>query len=320
MARRPVIRPFRPEDAAGVAAVLLEVGHDGLVTAQGVRHYVESLPGRAEARFWVAIEDDEIVGWAPVRRKWSSDPNVVRVRAAVSVEARGRGTGSELWRLAEEYALSLRPRQLQSYVADDDAASRDFLERRGFRPARQTIISMLEVASCPAPAVPQDVTVYSVRGFPAGEHALFDLYWTTEEDLPADQPHGRLSFEEWRYETLEHPDLSRDGSFVALVDGVPVSFSFLQVDPARGTAWNEMTGTLPAYRGRGLARLVKSFSIRWAAENGLSRIFTGNDHENAPMLAVNRALGYVPVKTFTDYVRAGREGTTANTPSSMTRT
>jgi len=58
-----------------------------------------------------------------------------------------------------------------------------------------------------------------------------------------------------------------------------------------------MTGTIPAHRGRGLAKLVKSVALRRAAQAGVSGAFTSNDDENGPMLAVNNWLGYRRVQT-----------------------
>jgi hypothetical protein len=39
---------------------------------------------------------------------------------------------------------------------------------------------------------------------------------------------------------------------------------------------------------------VKLASIQWAAANGITMMATNNDETNAPMLAINRRLGYVP--------------------------
>jgi RimJ/RimL family protein N-acetyltransferase len=72
-----------------------------------------------------------------------------------------------------------------------------------------------------------------------------------------------------------------------------VSLSWLLVDHERRRAENEWTATLPELRGRGLARLAKSATIRWAADRGLTEILTGNDPDNVPMRELNRRLGYV---------------------------
>jgi RimJ/RimL family protein N-acetyltransferase len=75
------------------------------------------------------------------------------------------------------------------------------------------------------------------------------------------------------------------------------------VDWEGRAAYNEMTGTLRDYRGRGLAFAAKLETVRWAAGKGLARILTGNDTRNAPMLAINDRLGYRPTIEVVEYVR-----------------
>ena len=101
------------------------------------------------------------------------------------------------------------------------------------------------------------------------------------------------------------PTLDHDGSFVVELDGRPAAFAWLVVDRGRRLAANEMTGTRPELRGRGLASTAKLATIRWAAENGISRIYTSNHEENAPMVAINRKLGYRVVAEIVDYERTG---------------
>jgi GNAT superfamily N-acetyltransferase len=68
----------------------------------------------------------------------------------------------------------------------------------------------------------------------------------------------------------------------------------LTFDSETGRAHNMFTGTLRAYRGRGLGLAVKLASIHWAAAHGATMMATHNDETNAPMLAINRRLGYAP--------------------------
>ena len=74
-----------------------------------------------------------------------------------------------------------------------------------------------------------------------------------------------------------------------------------------------MTGTRRAYRGRGLALAVKLASIEWAAANGITRMLTFNDATNAPMLAVNRRLGYEPIGRRVEWLKELAE--TASSPA-----
>lgn len=72
-------------------------------------------------------------------------------------------------------------------------------------------------------------------------------------------------------------------------------------DAAGLIALIHLTGTLREFRRRGLARLVKLATIRWAAEHGITAIYTGNDTENAPMLALNDSLGFHPTIVYQDF-------------------
>jgi GNAT superfamily N-acetyltransferase len=94
-----------------------------------------------------------------------------------------------------------------------------------------------------------------------------------------------------------------EGSAIVLSGDLPVALAFLEVDEPANIAANEMTGTLPEFRRRGLARLAKVATIRWAAEHGIAAIQTGNSHENPGILALNARLGYRPVATETHYLR-----------------
>jgi GNAT superfamily N-acetyltransferase len=109
-----------------------------------------------------------------------------------------------------------------------------------------------------------------------------------EVDLPDD-------LVEWKWDELGHPNLSLEGSFAVLDGEQPVSLGFLTVDPERRIAYNLLTATLPGYRRRGLALLVKLATARWAAANGIERLLTENDRENIPMLELNDSLGYRPL-------------------------
>jgi hypothetical protein len=48
---------------------------------------------------------------------------------------------------------------------------------------------------------------------------------------------------------------------------------------------------------------VKLASIDWAARNGIVQLATRNDETNAPMLAINRRLGYRPAARRVEYLR-----------------
>lgn len=87
-------------------------------------------------------------------------------------------------------------------------------------------------------------------------------------------------------------------------DGSVVGFSELVV-PGDGLGDGQHYGTavLPEHRGRGLGRWMKAESIRRARAHrpGLAGLLTDTADSNAPMLAVNDALGYVPTHKAVEY-------------------
>ena len=48
---------------------------------------------------------------------------------------------------------------------------------------------------------------------------------------------------------------------------------------------------------------MKLASIEWAAAHGVVMMSTSNDETNAPMLAINRRLGYKPAGRRVEYVK-----------------
>lgn len=62
------------------------------------------------------------------------------------------------------------------------------------------------------------------------------------------------------------------------------------------------TAVAPAHRGRRLGMLMKASMLRWlmAAEPRVRRINTFNAASNVHMIAVNEALGFIPVERWTN--------------------
>jgi len=305
-----MIRDFEPGDAAGVSAALHEEEPPHPVTAEGVLHWRDAQPERARARLWVAEGDGRIVGWAEVRLRWTTSvPDVGDVWGYVVPSMRGRGLGTALYGEASRYLIEAGAKVLESWTYTEAGAG--LLEARGFRATGKEQVSVLEPALADLTMLQGLEAEKAAEGFrlvPLGEvldrvEALHRVYAAASADVPEYFREDDIRLEEWRRETLEHPQLSLQGSFVILAREQPVALAFLEVDEPARIAANEMTGTLHEFRRRGLARLAKLATIRWAAENDIAAMQTGNAHENAAMLALNAGLGYRPVQTETHYLR-----------------
>jgi RimJ/RimL family protein N-acetyltransferase len=100
---------------------------------------------------------------------------------------------------------------------------------------------------------------------------------------------------------MQPPLFPHEGIFIAL-DGSAheewIGMSGMSIHHWGDFAFNEMTGVLPTYTGRGIAQALKLLSTQFAQQQGVSIVRTINDVGNAPMLAVNQKLGYMPQGGF----------------------
>jgi GNAT superfamily N-acetyltransferase len=305
-----MIRDFEPADAAAVSAALHEEKPPHPVTPEGVLHWRDGQPERARARLWVAEEAGHIVGWGEARIRWTTRvQDVGDVWAYVVPSERGRGIGAALYAETERYVVGLGARILESWTYTP--AGETLLQHRGFRATGTEQVSILDPARADLSALPPLEERKAREGFllaPLGDvrdrvEELHRVYAAASEDVPEYFREDDIRLDEWRHETLDHPQLSMEGSAIVLFGELPVALAFVEADEPANVAANEMTGTLPEFRRRGLARLAKLATIRWAAAQGVAAMQTGNSHENPGILALNASLGYRPVATETHYLR-----------------
>ena len=117
-------------------------------------------------------------------------------------------------------------------------------------------------------------------------------------DIPSTTPIDVGSLEAFTARDVERVEIPKDAFFVAVDDvtGSVVGYASLIYDAAStSVAYHDMTAVRRGYRGRGIATALKRATIAWAVEHGLEALDTGNDTENAPMRAVDLALGYQPM-------------------------
>jgi hypothetical protein len=74
-----------------------------------------------------------------------------------------------------------------------------------------------------------------------------------------------------------------------------VGMAPISVYPEERIAYNLHTGVLPAYRERKLATSLKVLGALYARQNGAERLITNSNLRNAPILAINRKMGYKPL-------------------------
>jgi len=294
-----LIRDATPEDADAVAAIAAEANPLIVVTPEGWLHRRRTMPERARRRPLVAELDGMVVGRGDAGlNPHTTTPGAAHGGVDVLSTHRRRGIGTALVQHLESHLRDIGATTWTT-MFDEDAEAVSFARRHGFVEERVAITSAVDPRTVDPP--PRAIEVVPVSAI--GPEATYAVDMAAAADEPLADPPAPYSLQEWRDEVWDYPPFTADGSFAALVDGAPASIALLFVDPALGRVWNAFAATRPESRGRGLALAAKQAALRWAAAQGYTRVCTGNDATNAPMLAINRRLGYEPTGRVLTYRR-----------------
>ncbi|GHJ45600.1 N-acetyltransferase [Catellatospora sp. TT07R-123] len=220
----------------------------------------------------------------------TSVPNTGALTLVADPAFRGRGAGSALHSRLEAHLRDIGATRVHAW-GNDDEATLAFAAHRGFTQGARDRFSQVDTRTLPPmPELPPDVRLISLAE--AGPRTVYDLDQAASIDEPGDVSYDGTPYDLWLKRYWESPDQQHHVGTVAVVDGVAACATFMEADRAAGRGTSTGTCTLRDFRGRGLAKLVKSAALRKAAELGIHTAITCNDYENKPMLAVNDWLGY----------------------------
>jgi GNAT superfamily N-acetyltransferase len=226
------------------------------------------------------------------------------VQVAVRPELRRRGIGRALYDRLVEHARKAGGQELVATVLSTELERIEgWLEREGYqevnraRPSELTLANLDEelLQGAEERVAAQGISLVALTEDDTDENRrkLWELHNLTVRDVPLDSPaleHPFERFQEW----LDAPMCRRDCTVIAKRGEELVGFTILN-GATLERAGTAMTGVHPAYRGRGIALAVKARSARLARDAGFRAMRTTNHLGNAPMLAVNRRLGYQPL-------------------------
>lgn len=251
-------------------------------------------------RRWVFEVQGDLQGTAHLNTSPFTPPGFMQASVVVAPQWRHQGVGQALWQTLYQH-LPAGTQGLVAQVLDIAPSSLAWAERRGFVSQAHRFTSELDLTGFDeAPFAPalirlqeQGVQIIDLQHADA---ATTRRYIEFIADLLPDTPdlagHPRWSAEQVR-EVFHmnhdpHPEwqllaVGPDGEWLGLT--VMVRYGDL--------AYNEFTAVVPPARGRGLALPLKLQVIRRAQQAGFQVMRTNNHSQNAPMLAVNRALGFV---------------------------
>lgn len=284
-----LIRETTPDDTTALDRIRRAVFEWWVPSVASQQRSFAYNPPEARSERLVAEVDGVVVGFA-----WSgfntstSEEGAGSAAVIVDPAYSGQGVGTALYQRVEAHLREIGVRRAHAYAVDEPR-NLAWAERFGWEKGHSARFSMLDPRELPPmPSIPDGVTLTALGTLTAEEAFELDKAMADE---PGDVPND-WSFEDFKHRLWEDPDLDFEVSTVALVDGEPACFTNVQVNPATGRCWSGGTGTHQKFRGRGLAKLVKSAALRKAASAGVTHALTANDYSNGPMLAVNDWLGY----------------------------
>jgi GNAT superfamily N-acetyltransferase len=245
-------------------------------------------PGRAQ---FAAVDDGELVGWATTGLIGGSDPLDGEFRLIVRPDHRRQGIGTQL---LEAVHANLRVAGATTARVFADPESVEWASRFGYRQTRQVVYAGIDPRDAPEqPEVPAGVELVPLTD--VRPEQLYAADMVAQRTKPGDAKIATRPYDDWLAAIWESADTVLDLSVAAMHRDEIAAFTLSIGDHTM--IWSRMTSTLPEYRGRGLAKLVKTAALHRAADSGVRGAYTANYDGNAPMLAVNDWLGYHRIAT-----------------------
>jgi mycothiol synthase len=304
------IRPFSEKDYEETARINSTILPEFPETAEDARRWSEIItkdPERLMRRLIVEeAGSGSVVAWGGLMHTmFNFHPNKYYVRVAVDPANRRRGIGQELYQLLEKEAVGRNALCLWGSVREDDPSSVRFLQRQGFVPTRKTWSSRLSLTDLDLSRFPDRskamadsgirITTFAAEGAhrPEVQQRLYELSRITSEDAPRLGEYAPVTFEEFFAIDIGGSNAIADAIFLACSGEKYVAWSSLQRLPGLPDTLDiGFTGTLPEFRGRGIASELKRRAVVYARDHHYRYMVTGNDSLNPRIWAINEKLGF----------------------------
>ncbi|MGY2895483.1 mycothiol synthase [Deinococcus sp. UYEF24] len=319
--------PRLPDDLAGMAAAMTAAAPRFPVTPELVMDWHQTNDPALQLAVRVAEIGGEMIGVGRIIQQNATEQRESYwVNMWVAEPWQRRGVGRALLTELEGAARRLGGRHLRVQVRQDVPGALALADSGGYRRTWTRYESALKVSperdfSGFDPLLgrleAEGIVFRSVAELssdPERNRRLWNLDWQLMADVPLGMTLTRHPLDVWVRRDIENSSFCPELSFVALdpaLDHLPldeqaptgpyIGMSSLNVQPG-GFYTIGMTGTLPAYRGRGMAKALKVRAMRALqaqtrhdaeGSTGSATIRTFNDPPNVAMLGMNAALGFV---------------------------
>ena len=248
----------------------------------------------------LAREDGVVVGHGMANRADSAASGSVIPR--VLPEHRRRGVGTALLHRLVEHVETLGFPMLRAGADDEESLA--FARRNGFEEVNREVEQTFRIDGPVEPTPrPDGIEVVTAQDRPGLWEAAYERFGLEAlagfaVDTPLD-----VTPESWVRSWLGDP------MFLALHDGEVVGCAGLGLDPDQpARAENGLTAVRSDWRGRGLAVHLKLVTLAWAADHGITEVYTWTQDGNEAMRSLNTRLGYATTRVGIQLARPTRRG------------
>jgi mycothiol synthase len=253
-------------------------------------------------------EEDAPLGYGDIHHEPSRfDPRRYFMGIAVDLRMRRRGIGDAIWRQLRS-ELDERGARGVFATARYDTAGERFITARGFREVIRwhTQVRAVTTAPLPTPAAEARLSAAGVRIATLAElrgadaDALtkaHELYFASRLDQATLGRVTPTTFDAWHASHVDADGVVPEAYLVAMADDRYVGQTIGRRSRSEDVLDIAVTGVLPAYRRRGIARALKLRLHAYARSAGFHELHTRIARENVAMVALNDSLGYVIVES-----------------------
>jgi DNA-binding transcriptional MerR regulator/predicted N-acetyltransferase YhbS len=286
------VRAARIETDLPEIVRILNPYEDQPVTVEEVRtKFQYKSSGRVQRRLVSVDEKDAVTGYAGCVHEADAPAGEFVAWVIVDPNLQGLGIGSALSDELLRELKTLGATRLTNDVFDDDPQSLAFAVRRGFTIDQHIFNFELDLGTFDETPFLADIAALESQGLRFCALADFPDTPETRRKLYDLNQHP-LSFQGFEELVIKAPWFKREWQLLAVKDDEWVGMAPFSVSTNTRTAYNLHTGVLPAYQNRKIATSLKVLAARYARQNGADRIITDNNLRNAPILAINRKMGY----------------------------
>lgn len=301
-----VIRAFTPDDhPAAVEIHNLNRPEDPVTLEDRQQGDAKRDPKYVFERFAVELEGRVVAYGTANQNEWLFHPQKFVIYLQVHREFQNRGIGGQLYDFLLGRITPHNPNRLISTVQEDKPAAVHFAQKRGFAETMRSWESKLEVRQfdfSPYTGYSDKVQAQGYRTLSMAElgdtsearRKMWELEGELVQDVPMPEPSTWPTFERYTQQVFESKDYLPQAIFFALApDGEWAGMSELWSCQQRPELRNGITGVRRAHRRKGLALALKLRGLEYAQSHNIEHIWTTNESNNLPILAINERLGFV---------------------------